>query len=180
MKFIVSYTTTIKGWGKRLLRKSYPPPPPPHSILFLICGSTPCMRQSTPYPLLFITSQQYWECRNHTIFKLGCECSGPEEPVYFRFWNCRVVTQTAVVWTCLPLIRSSKNHLARCNGRGKKTKQTEEEAIRKHQRMHRPGVRQVPKGSGEQKNGGKWLGNHLWCCNDPHGYEIGEVVRWGS
>ena len=38
-----------------------------------------------------------------------------------------------------------------------KTKQTEEEVGRQHQRMDRPGVRQVPEGSGEQgkmeKNG---------------------------
>ena len=34
--------------------------------------------------------------------------------------------------------------------RGKKTKQTEEEVGRQHQGMDRPGVRQVPEGSGEQ------------------------------
>ena len=33
---------------------------------------------------------------------------------------------------------------------GKKTRQTEEEVGRQHQRMDRPGVRQVPEGSGEQ------------------------------
>ena len=33
--------------------------------------------------------------------------------------------------------------------RGKKTRQTEEEVGRQHQRMDRPGVRQVPEGSGE-------------------------------
>ena len=36
---------------------------------------------------------------------------------------------------------------------GKKTRQTEEEVGRQHQGMDRPGVRQVPEGSGEQ--GGK-------------------------
>ena len=34
--------------------------------------------------------------------------------------------------------------------RGKKTRQTEEEVGRQHQWMDRPGVRQVPEGSGEQ------------------------------
>ena len=34
--------------------------------------------------------------------------------------------------------------------RGKKTRQTEEEVRRQHQGMDRPGVRQVPEGSGEQ------------------------------
>ena len=59
-------------------------------------------------------------------------------------------TQTAVVWSCLPFIRSVQNHLARHSERGKKTRQTEEEVGRQHQGMDRPGVRQVPEGSGEQ------------------------------
>ena len=33
---------------------------------------------------------------------------------------------------------------------GEKTRQTEEEVGRQHQGMDRPGVRQVPEGSGEQ------------------------------
>ena len=63
--------------------------------------------------------------------------------------NCKE-TQTAVVWSCVPFIRSGQNHLARHSERGKKAKQTEEEVGRKHQGMDRPGVRQVPQGSGEQ------------------------------
>ena len=62
----------------------------------------------------------------------------------------RKETQTTVVWSRLPLIRSSQNHLARHSERGKKTRQTEEEVGRQHQGMDRPGVRQVPEGSGEQ------------------------------
>ena len=45
------------------------------------------------------------------------------------------------------------DHLARHNERGKKTRQTEDEVGRQHLGMNRPGVRQVPEGSGEQ---GKW------------------------
>ena len=55
-----------------------------------------------------------------------------------------------VVWSCLPFIRSSQNHLARHSERGKKTRQTEEDVGRQHQGMDRPGGRQVPEGSGEQ------------------------------
>ena len=63
----------------------------------------------------------------------------------------RKETKTAVmVWSCFPFIRSGQNHLARHSDRGKKTRQTEEEAGRQHQGMDRPGVRQVPEGSGEQ------------------------------
>ena len=39
-------------------------------------------------------------------------------------------TQTAVVWSCFPFIRSGKNHLARHSERGKKTRQTEEQVGR--------------------------------------------------
>ena len=58
--------------------------------------------------------------------------------------------QTAVVWSCLPFIRSGPNHLARHSDRRKKTRQTEEEVGRQHQGMDRPGVCQVPEGNGEQ------------------------------
>ena len=58
--------------------------------------------------------------------------------------------QTAVVWSCLLLIRSGQNHLAKHSERGKKTRQTEEEVGRQNQGMDRPGVCQVPDGSGQQ------------------------------
>ena len=51
---------------------------------------------------------------------------------------------------CLPFIRSGQNHPTRHSERGKKTRLTEEEVRRQHQGMDRPGVCQVPEGSGEQ------------------------------
>ena len=56
-----------------------------------------------------------------------------------------------VVWTCLLFIWSSQNHLARHRERRKKTRQTEEKVGRQQQEMNRPGVCQVPEGSGEQE-----------------------------
>ena len=50
----------------------------------------------------------------------------------------------------LPFIRFGQNHLARHSERGKKTRRTKEEVGRQHQGMDRPGVQQVPEGSGEQ------------------------------
>ena len=47
--------------------------------------------------------------------------------------------------------RSGQNHLARHNERGKKTRHTEKEVGRQHQGMDTPGVRRVPKDSGEQR-----------------------------
>ena len=55
-----------------------------------------------------------------------------------------------MVWSCFPFIRSGQNHLARHSERVKKTRRTKEEVGRQHQGMDRPGVRQVPEGSGEQ------------------------------
>ena len=82
----------------------------------------------------------------------------------------RKETQTVAVWSCFPFIRSNQNHLARHSGRGKKTRRTKEEMGRQHQKMDRPGVRQVLEGSGEQgKMGKNWLQNRLWCPNDPRG-----------
>ena len=43
-----------------------------------------------------------------------------------------------------------QNHFARHSEREKKTRQTEEEVGRQDQRMGRPGVHQVPEGSGEK------------------------------
>ena len=62
----------------------------------------------------------------------------------------RKKTQSAVVLSCFPFIRSGQNHLARHSERGKKTRRTKEEVGRQNQGMDRHGVRQVPEGSGEQ------------------------------
>ena len=62
----------------------------------------------------------------------------------------------------LLFIGSDQNHLARHSERGKKTSQTEKEVGRQHQGMDRPGVVQVPEGSGEQ---GKMeeIGSEIIC-----------------
>ena len=87
-------------------------------------------------------------------YQQGSSCQNPAgNRTTRRPSDHRKETQTAVVWSCLPFIRSDQNHLARHSEKGKKTRQTEEEVGRQHQRMDRPGVRQVPEGSAEQ---GKW------------------------
>ena len=60
-----------------------------------------------------------------------------------------IVKRRKLQW-CFPFIRSGQKHIARHSERGKNTRQTEEEVGRQHQEMDRPGVRQVPEGSGEQ------------------------------
>ena len=49
----------------------------------------------------------------------------------------RKETQTAMVWSCFPFIRSGQIYLARNSEREKKTRQTEEEVGRQHQGMER-------------------------------------------
>ena len=55
-------------------------------------------------------------------------------------------TQTKVVWSCLPFIRSGKNHLERHSEMGQKTRQIEKEVGRQHQRLNMPGVRSSARG----------------------------------
>ena len=69
--------------------------------------------------------------------------------------------QTAVVWTCLPFIRSDQNHRLSHSERRKKTRQTEEEVGRQHQGMDSPGVHQIPEDWRTEKYGGNWLRNVL-------------------
>ena len=59
-----------------------------------------------------------------------------------------IVERRKLQWYChvYHLSGLSKTH----NERGKKTRQAEEEVGRQHQGMDRPGVHQVPEGSGEQ------------------------------
>ena len=65
----------------------------------------------------------------------------------------RKETQTRVVWSCFPFIRTGQNHLAKHSERGKKTRRTKEEVGRQYQGMDRPGVR---KSQGAVENRGKW------------------------
>ena len=62
----------------------------------------------------------------------------------------RKETQTAVYGLVSCSSGLAKTILQGNNERGKKTRQTQENVGRQHQRMDRPGVRQVPEGSGEQ------------------------------
>ena len=84
-------------------------------------------------------------------YQRGSQCQDPAGNwTTWRSPDDRNETQTEVVWSCFPFIRSGQNHLAKHSERGKKTRRTKEEVGRQHQGMDRPGVRQVPEGSGEQ------------------------------
>ena len=81
----------------------------------------------------------------------------------------RKETQTAVVWPCLPFIRSGQNHPARHSERGKKTRQTQKEVGKQSgtgQAWSSPSPRRQWR-TGE--NEGYCLRNRLWCPNDSRG-----------
>ena len=66
-----------------------------------------------------------------------------------HWWHCKE-TQTVVVWSCLPLIRSGQNNPARHSERGKKTRQTRGRGGKTTSGNGQAWSSKVPEGSGEQ------------------------------
>ena len=95
----------------------------------------------------------------------GSPCQDPAGNWTTRGPDDRKETQTAVVWSCLPFIRSGQKYLAKHSERGKKTRQTEEED-RDWTGLEFGRSQRVVENRG---NGENWLRNHLWCPNDPRG-----------
>ena len=76
-------------------------------------------------------------------------------------------TQTAVVWSCLPFIRFSQNHLARHSERGKRQGRQRrwwEDNIREWTGLE---FAKSQRAVENRENRGNWLWSHLWCPNDP-------------
>ena len=119
-------------------------------------------------------SQDITHLLQRPCYQRGSPCKNPAGNRTTGRPDHRKETLTAVVWSCLPFIRSVRNHLVRHSERGKKTKQTEEEVGRQHLGMDRPGVRQVPEGSG-RKEKMEETGSEVICgaLNDPGGYGMG-------
>ena len=130
----------------------------------LLSLSIACVRKTCIWSVVKMSSKEeykpwkwgatarYYTSHTKTILPTGK--SVPEDPpgnwTTQRPPDDRKETQTAEVWSCFLFIRSGQNHLARHSERGKKTRHSEEEVGRQRQGMYRPGVRQVPEGSGEQ------------------------------
>ena len=89
-------------------------------------------------------------------------------------WNC----ETAVVWSCFPIIRSGQNHLARHSERAKKTKADRGRGGKITTGNGQAWSSPSPRGlwwTGE--NGRNWLWNHLWCSNDPCDYRRKQTAK---
>ena len=91
-----------------------------------------------------VLSQDSMHLIQKPCYQRRSPCQDPAGNRTTRRPDHREETQTEVVWTCLPFIRSGQNLLASHSERGTKTRQTEEEVGRLHQGMDRPGVRRVP------------------------------------
>ena len=77
-----------------------------------------------------VLSQDTTHLLQKPCYQGGSPCQDPAGSRTTRRPDDRKETQTAVVWSCLPFIRSGQNHLARHSERGKKTRQLEEEVGR--------------------------------------------------
>ena len=86
-------------------------------------------------------------------YQRGSPCQDPASNRTTRRPDHRKETHTAVVWSCLPFIRSGQNHLARLSERRKKTMQTEEELGR--QRREWTGL-ELAKSQRAVENREKW------------------------
>ena len=120
----------------------------PSSCMFVNHGPSQQSSKEEYKPWKWGATAIYYTSHTKTMLR-GSPCQDPagngttrRPPVH------RKETQSAVVWSCVPFIRSGQNHLARHSERGKKTRQTEEE-VGRYQGMDRPELRQVPEGSGE-------------------------------
>ena len=83
-------------------------------------------------------------------YQRGSPCQDPAGNRSIRRSDHRKQPQTAVVRTFFCSSGFGQYRLARHSEREEKTRQTKEEVGRQHQGMDRPGVREVPEGSGEQ------------------------------
>ena len=98
--------------------------------------------------------------RQRPCYRRGSPCQDPAgNRTTRRPHDDRKGTQTAVIWSCFPFIRSGQNLLARHSEIGKKTGQTEEEVGRQHQGMigqtwSSPSPRAQWR---TEENGGNWL-----------------------
>ena len=111
----------------------------------------------------------YWplSCGIH----LPSPCQDPAgNRTTWRSPDDRKKTQTAVVWSCFPFIRTGQNHLARHSERGEEDKADKGRGGKTTSGNGRAWSSASPRGRWRTgKNGENWLQKHLWCPNDPCG-----------
>ena len=102
-------------------------------------------------------------------YQQGSPCQDPASNWTTRRPDYRKETQTAVVLSCFPFIRSGQNYLARHSERGQKTRRTKkrwEDNIREWTGLEFAKSQRAVENRETWKKKTGW--NHLWCPNDPH------------
>ena len=105
-------------------------------------------------------------------YQRGSPCQVPAgNRTTWRPPDHRKETQTAVVWTCLPFIRSGQKHLARHSERRRKQGRQKmwEDNIREWTGLEFGKSQRAVENRQKWRN---WLWNHLWCPNDTRGEGI--------
>ena len=80
----------------------------------------------------------------------------------------RKETQTAVVWSCLPFVRSGQNPSCKAQEKEEEDKADRGKGGKTTSGNGQDWSSSSPRGQWRTgKNGENWLQNHLWCPNDP-------------
>ena len=115
---------------------------------------------------------------NHLIqrpcYQRGSPCQDPAgNRTTQRPPDHRKETHTAVVWSCLPFIRSGQSHLARHSEKAEEDKVDRGRGGKTTSGNGQAWSSPSPRGQWRTgENGGIWLRNHLWCPNDLRGQGI--------
>ena len=102
-----------------------------------------------------------------SCYQRGSPCQDPAGNWTTRRPDDRKKTQTAVVWSCFPFIRSGQSHLARHSEGGRRQgrqRKRWEGNIREWTGLE---FAKSQRAVENRKNGGNWLRSYLWCSNDP-------------
>ena len=103
----------------------------PSSCILVNHGPSQQSSKEEYKPWKYGATARYYTSHTKTMYQRGSPCQYPTGNwTTRRPPDDRKETQTAVVWSCLPFIRSCQNHLARHSERGKKTRRTKEEVGR--------------------------------------------------
>ena len=106
----------------------------PTSCMFVNHGPSQQSSKEEYKPWKWGATARYYILIQRPCYPRGSTCQDPAGNWTTRKPpDDRKETQTTLVWSCFPFIRSGQNHFARHNERGKKTRQTESVVGRQHQ-----------------------------------------------
>ena len=148
-RFFNSSNSNISRQQGDFVRTHPPPHPTPRPSPPAIISCHPLISRCLLTDLIFLIIIIFLF---FVLFFALCQDSGNRTT---RRPDHRKETQTEVVWTCLPFIKSDQNHLARHSERGKKIRQTEKRGGKTTSRNGQVWSSPRPRGQRRtEKNGG--------------------------